>query len=333
MKRLNAIVFGVLSCLAASLAVPVPAVAATLSIEGEVYARKSAVLIPPNVRYLWTLTITKLAADGAPVNKGDVVLAFDGSQLTQRLTSKRNSIAEQRSELEKLRMEIEQRTRNARLRTAEARAELEKARRKTAQPQALIPGIEYRKLMIARDKAQRRMVLMKKRERLAAEQRRQELRLLEAEIAELTEEAADLQAGLAALQIVAPRSGVLMHKTSLGGEKFEVGTRIFRGQTVAEIPDPSSLAVRAALPERDFSRVDVGMPVRVVVEGGARVAVPGQVRAIGQTVHSKSRVQPVPVLDLEIALDESVLAEGTGGLKPGQVVRVEIRVVDAEPQT
>src|SRR5690606_4141631 len=159
------------------------------------------------------------------------------------------------------------------------------------------------------------------RERLGAVQRREERRLLESEVQDLRADAAELQGWIASLNVVAPRSGLMMHKSSFSGEKYDVGSQVWRGQPVAEIPDTTTLAVRAQLPERELTRVAVGMPVRVVVEGGAGIAVRGKVASIGHAVRSKSRVQPVPILDLEIELDDPAAP-----LKPSQAVRVELEV-------
>lgn len=314
MKRLRA----ALLCGALALGA-LPAGAQTLTIDGEIYARSSASLMPPGIDGLWMLNITQLAPDGAPVEKGEVVLGFDGSSLMQDLTEANSKLAEKQRELESLLLDLAERERTARLDTAEARAELDKAQRKTEQPQELIAGIEYKKLVIAREQAELHMDLAQRRERLAAEQRRQEKRLLDAEIAQLQTEVAYLQTSMAALQVKAPRDGLMMHQSTWSGEKYDVGSQVFRGRAVAEIPDMDTLAVRGDLPERDLTRVAVGMPVRVVVEGGAGIAVRGEIVAIGRAVRSKSRVQPVPVLDLEIELDNVVAR-----LKPGQAVRIEI---------
>ena len=48
------------------------------------------------------------------------------------------------------------------------------------------------------------------------------------------------------------------------------------------------------------------------------------VASIGRAVRSKSRVQPIPVLDMEVVLDDP-----SAPLKPGQAVRVEVQVPDA----
>ncbi|MGH8081385.1 MAG: HlyD family efflux transporter periplasmic adaptor subunit, partial [Lysobacter sp.] len=146
---------------------------------------------------------------------------------------------------------------------------------------------------------ERKMALAQRREVLSAEQRRQERRLLAAECAQLQADVDRLQRSLSALNVVAPRDGLMMHRSNFEGEKYDVGSQVWVGQTVAEIPDMSTLAVRAELPERDLQKVSVGAPVRIVVEGGAGSVLRGRIASVGRAVRSKSQVQPVPVLDLD----------------------------------
>lgn len=302
------------------LAAPVGAQAPqALRIDGEVYARRTAPLMPPAVDRMWQFNITQLAPDGDPVEEGQIVVAFDSSQVARELAEKQSQLEAKRRELEKLELDLAERTRSERLATASARAELEKAQRKTEQPEELVAALEYAKLVEERRRTERRAALAERREALAAEQRRQERRLTASELAQLEADVTRLQASLAALNLPAPRSGVMMHRSSWSGEKFDVGSQVWLGQTVAEIPDTTSLAVRAELPERDLLRVAVGAPARIVVEGGGGSVHRGTVAAIGRAVRSKSQVQPIPVLDLEIDLDDP-----GARLRPGQSVRVEL---------
>lgn len=302
-----------LSCAAAS--------AATLKVDGEVFARRSAALMPPSVEDVWMFNITRLVADGSPVKKGEVVLSFDTSEIARKLQTKQGTLNEKQSELDKLLMDLAERERNERVTTAQARADQVKAQTKTSQPAELIGGIAYRKLMVERQKNERRMALAVERERLAAQQRAQEKRLLASEVAQLRAEIGTLQASMAAMEVTAPRNGVMMHRSSWNGQKFDVGSKVWRGQAVAEIPDASTLSVRAQLPERELLRVKSGLPARIVIEGGAGGALRGKVTRIGRTVRSKSRLQPVPILDVEIELSDR-----DAKLKPGQAVRVELSV-------
>lgn len=313
MRRLSAL----------ALLLPLVASAATLEIDGEVYARRTAALTPPVVDRQWNFNITQLAPDGAPVKKDQVVVAFDSSEVMKQLTEKQSLLKEKQSQLDKLLLELAERERNERLATAEARAGREKARRKTEQPAELIAGVQYKRLLVARAQGERKAVLAERREGLAAAQRVQEKRLLLSEVAQLQGDVSRLQAAMGALEVKAPRAGLMMHRSNWQGEKYDVGSQVWRGQTIAEIPDTGTLAVRAQLPERDLQRVAVGARARIVIEGGAGSAMTGKVASIGRAVRSKSQVQPIPVLDVEIRLDDA-----GARLKPGQAVRVELTVAD-----
>lgn len=319
MKRAQALGLTVCMLLSGSIA------AATLKIDGEVYAQRTAALTPPTIERQWNFNITQLASDGSPVKKGQVIVAFDSSEVMKRFAEKRSVLKEKQSQLDKLLLELAERERNERLGTAEARASSDKAQRKTTQPAELIGGIAYKKLMVERQKTERRMALTAQRERLAAEQRIEERRLIASEVTQLQAEVTRLQAAMSALEVTAPRDGLMMHKSNWQGEKYDVGSQVWRGQTLAEIPDTATLAVRAQLPERDLQRVAVGALARIVIEGGAGSALRGKVVSIGRAVRSKSQVQPIPILDVQIQLDDP-----RAKLKPGQAVRVELTVPEAK---
>lgn len=309
----------------ASLTYAPMAAAEVLRIDGEVYAQRTSALVPPSVDRMWQFNITQLAPDGSPVKKGDIVVAFDSNDLTRQLADAQSQLQEKQRELENLDLDLAERQRSAALETAEAQSKMEKAQRKTEQPRELVAALQYDKLMDDRRRTEKRAALSVTRERLAAEQRRQERRLTVSELTKLQADVTRLQKSLAALVLQAPRSGIMMHKSSWNGEKFDVGSQIFRGQTLAEIPDDTTLAVRAELPERDLRRVAVGARARIVVEGGGGGAHLGKVVSIGRAVRSKSQVQPIPVLDVEIRLDDP-----KARLRPGQAVRVELTVPGAK---
>lgn len=290
-----------------------------LRLDGEVFARSSAALSPPSIEDLWNLNITQLHPDGAPVKQGDVLVVFDGGELQKRLIEKQSALKEKQTQWERLRLDLAERERNERLATEQQRAALEKARRKATQPVDLLRRVDYQKLVIERDQAEAQMALTERRETLAAEQRRQELRLIESERSLLQQETAMLQEALGLLTLKAPRDGMMLHKTNFQGEKFDVGAQVFRGMTVAEIPDLDTIAVRAQLPERHYREVAIGQKARVLADGGAGRALAATVQDIAPAVRSKSRVQPIQVLDVTLALEGD-----TRGLKPGQTVRVEM---------
>lgn len=302
-----------------AVAVSPPASGKPLRIEGELFAKRSLAISPPAVDGLYQLTVTQMADDGAKVAKGDMLVVFDSSEVDKNLTAKRSELAEKQRTQEQLRLDLADRAREAELATAQAQADAEKARRKASVPRDYIAGIEYHKLVIARAKAEQKLRLTSEREHIAAAERLAEQNLADAEVAQLGGEVTDLQASLAALTITAPRDGIVLHQTGWSG-KIDTGSQVWRGQSVAQMPDLSTLAVRAQLPERDLTRVHTGQAVEVQLAGGGRRRLAGKVTGIGHNVHSKSRVEAIPVIDVLIQLQGGAAA----GLKPGQSVQVSI---------
>jgi HlyD family secretion protein len=308
-------------CLLASLLLGAGTVAAaaTITLEGEIIALRTAPLMPPTLQDVWQLNIAELAPEGSAVKAGDVVVRFEVGDLTKQLLQNQNSLNEKLREREQLQLALAERERNEKLTTAEARADLDKILRKVAQPEEAIRRVDYKKLQVERTRCEQRMTLYETRERLASVQRAAERHLLDSEITHLEAEVARLNESIAALSVKAPIAGMMLYRTNFQGEPFAVGAQVWKGMAIAEIPDMKTLAVRAALPERELLNVANGNNARVRVEGGAGATLSARVVRIGQSVRSKSHVQPIPIVDLVLEFDRT-----PAGLRPGQQVRVEL---------
>lgn len=298
---------------------PLPQATGTIEADGELVALDSAILSPPPIQGMWQFSITRLAPDGTTVKKDEVVVQFDGNQQQQKLMQKKAELAEKKTQQEQLRLELAEREKNEQVTLAQQRSDLDKAERKATQPEELLAGVAYRKLVIERDQARERERLSVQRSEAAAEQRHQEWKLISFEVEQLEGEVAELQASMLALSVKAPRDGVMMHLSNWQGEKYDVGSQVWVGQSVAEIPNPDSLVVEAQVEERDIARLKLGAKVQLHVEGSAGRVINGRLERIGQVVRSKSRTQPIPVIDVQIRLNGEATA-----LKPGQPVRVQI---------
>src|SRR5690606_26130349 len=139
----------------------------------EVFARSSEQVAPPSIPTVWNLNITAFAPDGVPLKPGDMVVVFDGGETQNQPVTVRSQLAEKQSQREQLLLELAERERNEHLATEERRAKLDKAQRKATQPESLVRRVDYKKLVIERAEAEELMALTERRERLAAEQRRQ----------------------------------------------------------------------------------------------------------------------------------------------------------------
>jgi HlyD family secretion protein len=294
-----------------------------LELRGEVKARRSVSLTAPT--RAGQLMIMKLAPDGAPVKKGDVVVQFDSSRLEQQL-------AEHKSALE----------------TAQAQVQQSEAQSKLTDQQDLTDVMNDRyALQSAQLDASKRAILSKidgeKAElsvadaKLALKQAEEKLKMdraaAAADLADQKEKRDkarfDLERDettLAQMSLRAPIDGVvavLTHWTPNGSEPYRPGDQTWSGANIAELPDLSTLYFDARADEIDRSRLKTGQAALVHAE-----AIPGQEFASRivriSTLASTDFSAPYPFprnFEVEISFDQKVAK-----LSPGMSATARVAV-------
>lgn len=293
--------------------------AGELHVTGDVVATRSWEVLSPLIPGLWQLNIEQMADDGSHVTKGQPLVTFAAGSLAQDLPAKKSELAEKERSRTQLEFQLSDDARDAELAVAKAQGDADKARRKALVPEAYVPGIQYRKLVIDRKSALQTLALTRARATVAAASRQAQLAEANAEVVQLETKVKRLQESMAELTVHAPQSGLFLHRVTGDGSKVDQGDQVFFGSSVGSMPDMSALEVHASLPERDLPRVHVGQVVHVVLSGGASRTLDGRIARIGHNVHSRSTAEPIPVIDLDVTLDAS-----DPNLKPGRSVRVDI---------
>ncbi|RPI20786.1 MAG: efflux RND transporter periplasmic adaptor subunit, partial [Acidobacteria bacterium] len=84
-----------------------------LTFSGEIRAKRSVTLLSPDIRDLWSYTISYLAPDGSYVRPGDLVVQFDASELeVKRLDTEKKreeariAIAQKEADIESRRQDL-----------------------------------------------------------------------------------------------------------------------------------------------------------------------------------------------------------------------------------
>jgi multidrug resistance efflux pump len=287
-----------------------------LKLDGELIAQQVSAVMPPSIKDIWTYNLVMLVPEGTLVKPGQPVAIFDAADLGARLPQKQSQLKEKTTLREKLVLDHAEAAKAAELAVTEAASNLEKARRKAEQPPDTIKRIEYDKLVIDKTLAERNAALAIEKRDAQARARRAELAQTDADIGLLEDEVKELQAARDKLTVVAPRPGIVSHRQQFNGEKFAVGTSVFMGLSVAEVADPATIVVQAVVPEPEAHRIRVGQLGRVAIAGGNTV-LDARVTALGKVYRTKSRNQPVTVLDVRLEFDRP-----TEQLKPGATVSV-----------
>ena len=303
-----------------------PAVLATaaLSVEGEIASRLTMPVAPPTIPFVWQYKLARMAPEGMMLEAGQPIAVFESSEVTNQLITKQGSLRERESALEKLKLDQAEADRAGLLAQAEALSNAEKAERKASQPKELIRRVDYDKLVIERAEKIELSRLGKSQYEAQRRARQAERSDLESELEQWRAQIAVLVKGQAALTVLAPHRGLVLYRSNFNGEKFNIGTQVWVGLSVATLADPDQLCVNAKVPEAQAAGLRVGQSARVTVSG-ARQALPARVSALGRAFHGKSAAQSTIVRDIELQFDAA-----PKDLKPGAAVQVELLPAPAQ---
>ena len=251
----------------------------------------------------WQTTIAELAQEGQRVRQGDLLVRFDSSSLDDDLTRVSGQLSQRRSELESLDEKQRQEIEDERVALAEAESEARKADRKAEQPEELIPGIEYRKLV--EEKRIANVLMRRAWERQALSLRLREARRLELEtgVRQLAVKLASVEKELASFTIRAPRAGLVVLGTDYEGNKVDVNTSVHPGLVVVRLADDSRLAVQAEIHEHAAARLAVGQRVRIAIESAGEADLVGRVSQVANTVRRRSRYSDSMVRDITVEVE------------------------------
>lgn len=304
----------------AAKAAALPPAVRQLKLDGELVAQRVTAISPPGIQDVWNYNLVMLSPEGVLVQAGQPVAIFDAADIGSRLPQKESQLAEKSTQLQKLLLDHAEAKKAADLAVTEAQSGLDKAKRKADQPADTIRRIDYDKLIIDRKLAEQNARLATEKRDAQTRARSAELAQLNADIGLLESEIADLKKARGELTVLAQATGVVSHRSQFNGEKFAVGTTVFKGLAVAEVADPTSIVVMAVVAEPEAHAVRVGQSGRVAIAGGNTV-LQAKVVQLGRVYRTKSRNQPVIVRDVQLAFDANPET-----LKPGATVTVTLDV-------
>ena len=270
----------------------------------------------------WQTTIAELAQEGQRVKEGDLLVRFDSSNLDDDMTRVSGQLAQRRSELESLDEKQRQEIEDERVALAEAESEARKADRKAEQPEELIPGIEYRKLV--EEKRIANVLMRRARERQALSLRLREARRQELEtgVRQLGVKLASVEREFASFTIRAPRPGLVVLGTDYEGNKLDVNASVHPGLVVVRLADDSRLAVQAEIHEHAAARLEADQRVRIAIDSAGEADLVGRVSQVANTVRRRSRFSDSMVRDITVEVDPGQPPV----LRLGMSVQIEVQL-------
>ena len=258
------------------------------SYPGKLEARKVEISLS---RFNGSATIVELAPEGQLVQRGDLLVRFDSSQVERDLLKLERDYALAATDLERMEkaeLPLELRDLQAQLLESQGKYESEKQYLEDSRQLVAEDLVSPQELELQRQKVDELKAKMDKlsvqleltsrylhpsalaRARATLASSEQEMKLARTQFSNCT--------------VVAPSDGVVVYRPlNVGGEfrTARVGDSIFKNQPFMILPDMRDLVVECQIPEAELARVQTGREVTITPISFPELALRGRVETVG----------------------------------------------------
>jgi multidrug efflux pump subunit AcrA (membrane-fusion protein) len=300
----------------------------SVEVTGSLKAVKTDLLGPPQLRSMWRFKIAQMAPEGEEVAPGTPVLAFDASELQQRLQREMAERDAARKRVEKTEKELGLSRRQDLLRQAESEAALRKAELAAESPEEFEAARDLALVRLDLELARKEVAHLQAK--LVSVQRSADATLaaLRDQYERAEQDVANTQRDIEQMSVVAEREGTVIYVTDWNDQKKKIGDACWKGESILELPDLSLMKAMGNVHEADAGRVAEGQRVTLRLDAHPEEEFTGRVASIWRTVQRENWRSPKKVVRLEVELDRT----DTRRMRPGMRYRGKIeidRVVDA----
>ena len=229
------------------------------------------------------LVITRLAAGGARVEAGDVLVEFDPQEQQRTARDQRSALLDLEGQIRKLTAEQEAARATDEAELVQAANDVERSRL-DVRTNPLLPRIEAEMNDLALDQATAKLEQLERTFALKRAAAAAELRILEIQRDRARREAEHAERNARLMTVTAPFDGLVVLETIFrgGGQMTEVqeGEELRSGVPVLDVVDPSIMQVRASINQTDIAHVAAGQAVRVGLDAYPELAFDGTVEQI-----------------------------------------------------
>jgi multidrug efflux pump subunit AcrA (membrane-fusion protein) len=299
-----------------------------IEVTGTLQAVETSQLGPPQLADYWEFKISHMAPEGEEVPAGTPVVAFDTSDLQQKLERQLAEAEEARKQIEKTEKNLTMTRRQDDLRLSEAEARLRKARLKVDLPGELSQANELALARLDLELAETEVRYLEARLDASRRSAEAQLAALRSQEERAEQRVAEIREAMELMTRKAPRDATVIYVTNWRDEKKKVGDSCWKGENVVELPNLNAMKAEGRVDEADAGRLAEGQPVSLRLDAHPDVKFNGRIASIWRTVQRESWRNPLKVVRLEIGLDETDRQRMRPGMRFRGKVETE-RIEDA----
>lgn len=286
---------------------------------GELSAVRTKAFVMPRLGRFSSFRIIGMEEHGKVIEAGDSVIQLDLADVTKYIVDRETALESQQASLEKMLVNQENRDSEAEstIKSELATYELRKLTYEAAQFESertrKIKELEFQQATIALNLAKRKL-------ELNAIINENDLKIQKIRVEQIKKDIENAYNIIPQLTIRSSIPGIFqITRNHRSGQLLKIGDEVWRGNTMASVPDLTWMKVDTQINENDFLRIKKGTKVLVRLDALPEVAFEGYVSNIGLFCHAKDQNKPRhKVFDVEVRLQES-----DERLKPGMTVSCE----------
>ena len=295
---------------------------------GELVAGKSIVITAPtnvpDLRIVWMIP------QGEFVKPGTQILRFDDSSAKRLLQEKDAALGQAQASLDQAIAEAGISQEKDNLDIAAARHAVEKAKL-DVQRAEVVSALQAQEYKLDLGLAEEKLRVQEATARLNKASAQSKMASLRTLLDKAKAEADLTKQRIQRMTVVAPSEGVVTYLMNysqgwVNARPFKVGDNVWPGSSVAEIPDLSTLEMKAKVEEMDRSRISIGQGSRVVLDPYPEKPIPGSIVRVSPLTEQNFEWPPTRNFRAFASLQDV-----DKRLRPGMNGRAEV-IVDRLPE-
>lgn len=229
---------------------------------------------------IWELAITHMVEEGTVVDSGDYVATLDHKAVEEQIKLAQDDMDKMLSEYEDSKIDSNLNLSNQRDVIVNARLDLTEKKIIVDESVYESPSIR-KKASMDLDKAQRKLEQEQKAYGLKKQQEVNKVERKYINYRQVSERSGELQKLFDALEITAPKAGIVTYFKYPWGEIIKTGSKVGPyNSIIASIPEMSNLISRTYINEIDISKVKVGQSVKIGIDAFPEKQLTGQVTSV-----------------------------------------------------
>ncbi len=293
--------------------------------EGTLKAKETTkITVPPTVRR--RVRLAWVVPEGTQLEEGDLVARFDGRDFELTLEDAAADLSGTNQDVAKTRADSSVKIGEYRRDYEVAELELDFAERFEVTDEFVFSRHEIVEDAIDEELATARRDHAGDMSQIQEKLADTELEILDIEKRKSNLKIDEAKTGLSSLEVRAPHRGILTLSRNWRGETVSVGSEMWRGQEIGEIPALDTMESEVFVLEADAGGVAAGQAASVVVEANPEVVYPAKVARMEAVAKPRFRGSPVQYFGVTLEFE----ATDTEVMKPGQRVVATLYLEELE---